>query len=268
MAIDTAGDVLGGLECPAPGERAEPPKELFFAVVEEVVAPVDGGAQTLVSFGPACAAPGKDLSEPVSELGGCECGDAGGGQFDGEGEATNPATDVDDGRGILTGEAKGLPGGAGTLDEEGGGGDGREVFGGWLAGGRGEFQWLDQEDNFIAELERGPARGEDVRFGAAGEYLVNKRGDAGGDVFAIIENHEDGGGIDERLEAGGGGGCRFFNQSEGRRAESGQVRRWRGRVERDIPGAAGKGIADCVGGFECQAGFAGSACASEGEEPC
>ena len=113
-------DVLGRLEGEAAGEDRQPAEEQALLAVEQVVAPLDGGAQGLLARARGAAAGGEDV-EAVAQAGGDllerEGGDARRGQLDGQRHAVQAPADLLDRRLVVLAGAEARVGG-GALDEE------------------------------------------------------------------------------------------------------------------------------------------------------
>jgi hypothetical protein len=128
-------DRLDGFECAATLEDSEPPEEALFVFVEEVVAPVDGGAERSLARGEVLRTAGekaKAVLEPVENGLRGKMRDTGRRELYGEGQAVEAAADGGDGEGVGFGEGEiGLEG-ARAVGEElnrfvGGYAVGREV---------------------------------------------------------------------------------------------------------------------------------------------
>lgn len=115
------GEGLRGGEVPAAGEDRDLPEQGALVGVEEVPGPVDDRAEGLLAGQDRAGAGGEETEavvETVGDLARGEQPEAGGGQFDGEGQAVEAAADLVDGRAAVPGEVDVGAYGAGALGEE------------------------------------------------------------------------------------------------------------------------------------------------------
>ena len=116
-----ATDRDGGLHREPIDEDANALKESFFAIVEEIVAPVDQRAQRLLSWQRIAASAGEDAEtfvEAFRELMNVDHLDAGCGEFDCERDAVETLDDLDNSRCIAVRELETHVGSAGSIDKE------------------------------------------------------------------------------------------------------------------------------------------------------
>ena len=93
-------DRFDAFECASAGEDGEAPKKFLFGGAEEVIAPVDCGAQSLLTLRKVASATGEQLQaagEACAHGGDGENLHARGCEFDREGQAVQAAADFDDG---------------------------------------------------------------------------------------------------------------------------------------------------------------------------
>ena len=100
VGVPVAAHLLGGVQRPRADEDREPAEERALVLGEQVVAPLEGGAQRAVPGG-RVAGVGREhrhaVAQPVGELGRGEELRPRGGQLQGEGEAVEPSADLRDG---------------------------------------------------------------------------------------------------------------------------------------------------------------------------
>ena len=121
VEILAAADRDGSLERESVHEDPQPPEERALALVEQVVAPIDQGAQRLLARKDVAAAAGEHpeaLVEPFAQLFWAEHLHARSRQFDRQRNAVEPAADVRHDRRIFVGEGKRIAGGRRAFDEE------------------------------------------------------------------------------------------------------------------------------------------------------
>ena len=127
--VVVGADRLGGRQVAAAGEHRQPFEDALLVVEEQLVAPVDDGAQRLLA-GQRGARPAGQQAEPIVEPSGDlrerERPGAGGGQLDGERQPVEPGADVGDHLVVVVGELERRAGGLGPGDEEAHGVVGRE----------------------------------------------------------------------------------------------------------------------------------------------
>ena len=105
VALDriTGADRFGRVERAAPGKGRQAVQESLLGFAQEVVGPVDGGPQRLVTFDRAAVAAGEQPEPPVQssrQLGGVHRGDARRRQFDRQRDTVEPSTHLRDRVGV------------------------------------------------------------------------------------------------------------------------------------------------------------------------
>ena len=183
---------FGSFEWEVVGEHAEASEEGAFGGVEEVVAPLDGAEQRLLSRGRGAVGTGEQLealAESSDDLVGRHRPEAGGGELDGERDPVEVATDRHHVTDVVDGQLEGVVGEPGAVDEEpdrveGDGGTGVDV-------GVGQRERRDPVDDFAGDTEALAAGGEHVEVRAPGEQVAAQRGDRFDDLFAVVEHEQD-----------------------------------------------------------------------------
>ncbi|MCO4696435.1 hypothetical protein LRR80_02493 [Streptomyces sp. RO-S4] len=251
--VGDVGGCFGGEGGDEDGDAAQEGAVLRF---EEVVAPVEYGAHRTVAVVGAGAA-GED-AQLVGKAGGeaveAEGGPAGGGEFDGEGHATEALAEGGDA--FADGGTGGPAYCCGPVHEEGD----RVGFVAVLAG-----QGRYGEGAFEGDHEAGAAGGQDLQVGAGREESFDEGCDAVAEVFAVVEDEQgpvvgegrqdgvvDGvAGLFACTEGCGDGGAHPVGVGDG--------------DEVDEPYAVGEFAGQVFGGGEGQAGLADSAGAEGGD---
>src|SRR4051794_35654092 len=122
--------------------------------VEEGLTPVEGGAQGALALragAPTIGEQAQGVVQAVGQLRDRQDGDAGGGEFEGQGDAIETADDFDDGAGVVGREGEGGLALAYPLQQEADGGRVGDVGEGaarrWTGEGRRDAQGSDAPDS-------------------------------------------------------------------------------------------------------------------------
>src|ERR1700686_671634 len=123
LAFDAlaGADGLGRIEVPTPDKNGQSPKENTLGIIEQVVAPVDQGAQCLLAGQDRAAATGEEAESVIESRGHLrdrQNPDAGGRELERKGYAVESAADPDDIGGVLLREGKRRLIGGAAFDEE------------------------------------------------------------------------------------------------------------------------------------------------------
>jgi len=97
VSCNISAQCLRGLERPATSKHRQSPHEALFCLGEQLIAPVDGGLQCLLSAHGGAMATGqqpKAVVEACSDLVDAECGEASSRQLDRQWNAVEPLTDL------------------------------------------------------------------------------------------------------------------------------------------------------------------------------
>ena len=264
-------DILGRHQRPTALEDREPVEHPLLGLREQLVAPVDGGAQRLLPFVGGAGAGGEQgepVREPLGHLDRRQRRDPGGGELEGERDAVEGPGDGTD-RGQVVGVEQ-QPGahGAGAFGEQL-----RRRVAEHLAW-RGVLRWrlqrADGDLHLVGDGERFAAGGDDGDAGAAAEDVVDEGGGGIDDVLAVVDQQQHAAPGQERDEpvaevAGRGGAIHRHAEGVGDRD-----RHLVGGVDRRQPHPEGavrvvrRGADD---GGERQGGLPGAAGADEGQQP-
>ena len=183
---------LGGFELEVGGEHPEPAEECPFVVIEEVVAPLDGAEQRLLSGCGGAIGTGEQLEplpETLDDLAGRHRPETGRSELDGERDAVEVATDRHDVGDVVGGDLEGQVGEAGSFGEQpdgvvGHGGGGFDV-------GVGHRERRHPVHHFAGDAEALAAGGEHGELRASREEFAAESGDGVDDLFAVVEHEQD-----------------------------------------------------------------------------
>src|ERR1700686_1241289 len=111
LAFDAlaGADGLGRIEVPTPDKNGQAPKENTLGIIEQVVAPVDHGAQCLLAGEDGAAATGEGAESIIESLGPLrhrQDPDPGRGELERKRHAVESAADPDDVSGVLLREGE------------------------------------------------------------------------------------------------------------------------------------------------------------------
>ena len=257
-------DLFSRRQGPAALEDREPVEHPLFGLRQQLVAPVDGGAQCLLPFLRGAGAGGEEgepAPEPHGHLDGRERRHPGSGELEGEWDAVEGAADDPDGGQVVGVEHQPRAYGAGPFGEQLRRRVVEHLARRGVLGGR--FQRADGDLHLVGDGERFAAGGDDGDVGAAAEDVVDEDGGGVHDVLAVVDQKQHaalgqerdepvaqvvgrGGAVQRHAEGVGerdrhlvGGGDRRQPHPEGtvgvvrRRADDGGERQGR------LPGAAG-----------------------------
>ena len=191
-AVDVAGDGLDGLEGGA-GERRQQLEQPLLARLEQLVAPLDRGAQRLL-------AAGRSRAPPLSSwrVSSSRSRSASGekrliravASSSGEGQAVEALGDLGDGGGVVVRELEVGFDGAGARDEELDRLVLRELFGGGpAADGLRKRERRNRKEVLSAKVQWLAARDEDLQPGAVLQELRHGRRRFG-DLLEVVEDEE------------------------------------------------------------------------------
>src|SRR5688572_14198603 len=172
-------DCLGGLDRPALGKDAESDKELLLLRRQEIVAPGDSGADGLLPFR-SIPGPSAELQQsrrqPLQECRRSEETRPRGGQFYGQRETVETATDQGDDLGIRFAYGEVASGGAGTFGKEADGRHLRELLERRYVSGIRYRQRRHLEDVLTVDMEQRPARHQELQCVTGEQQVSQQRG--------------------------------------------------------------------------------------------
>src|SRR5579871_4875679 len=186
-----------GLRDPAAAEDAELGEKLLQLEGEQIITPIDGGAQG--------AMPGRDVSAPADQhleaireafehLSGCADPRPGGGEFERQRDAIEPAAQRSDSLGVTGRDLKVRARSLRAIHEELDAGKLQQLF--RRAELRGSRQWRQREFLFVLDVERLPRCNEARQSGRRAAQLLYQGGAFGGlrllgqKLFKIIQEEE------------------------------------------------------------------------------
>ncbi len=171
-------DGLGGGEVAAAREDRQPPQHLAFVLVEQLPGPVDDGPQRLLAGQDGAAAGGEQAEavvEPVGDLPRGEHAQAGGGEFDGEGQTVEAPADLGAPLRVVL-DLEPRPRGGSPVGEQ----PQRDRLG----------QWVHGAQQLPGYAEGFAAGGHDRQPRAALQQLLDEAGGGLDDVLAVVEDQQ------------------------------------------------------------------------------
>ena len=186
-------DVFGRLEARPAGEGGQPPEDDPLRLGQQVVAPVDRGAQRLVTSGRGPAA-ARQEPEPVVEAGrdllDRERPHPRRGELDRERDAVEAATELGHRPGVLVGHAERGHDRPRPLDEQTAGVHRLEVAGGHALAEVGRRQRGDRQDGLAGHAERLAARDHHADARARPDEGLRQLGALSQDRVAVVEDEQ------------------------------------------------------------------------------
>ena len=172
-------DGLGRLERPSATEDSEAAEERAFVLGQELVAPVDGGAQRLLAGHRRAIAAGEEtelIAEAVEDLGRREHVDARRRQLDGQRYAVETPADVGHGVAVVVGEREGAVAKPGAVGEQ--------------LHTLSRRHGRDTQHDLARQAERFLAGGHHLHAATGLQQQIGQLGAAGEHVLAIVENEQ------------------------------------------------------------------------------
>ena len=181
----------GGIEIETACEHGQTTERDAFVVEQEVVTPVEGGGQGLLAVRMAAPASGEDgerITQAGGELHDREVDHTHGGQFEGEGDAVETATDLGDrgSGGGIEHEARRRV--LRSLDEQLNGFETSQTVGRVVISGK--LERGHPPGDLAGVSKRLAARGQDGEIGASRQELGGQGDDGIEDVFAVVEDEQ------------------------------------------------------------------------------